>query len=488
MTTWRSVPRMIFSIESVKSLCSTCSWSRRAAKSAALLTSSARSAPVMPGVEAAICSRSTPSSSGTERVWISRIFTRPGRSGGCTAMRRSKRPGRSSAGSSTSGRFVAPRTMTLSCGEKPSISVRIWLSVCSRSSLPPLRPPTLPDRERPIASSSSTKMIAGAASLACLKRSRTREAPTPTIASTNSDAEAEKNAASASPATARASSVFPRARRAVEQHAARDARTEAHVLLRVLEEVDDLDQLALGLVDPGHVVERDAVGLTGRHAPRGRAPEAAQDAPGAAARLPAHEPDEQADEQDRRAEAEEQRREERAAAVDRLGVDDDALGLELLGQVRRVDERRDLGLEEVDAGRLLLARRREVGLLLEVALDRLALRGDLLDVAGLDLLEKERRVGDLRALRRAVEDERRDEVQDEQRDDQRDPAAAAREHRRLGLRRRAAAVGRGLDAPTLAFVGRRRALWLGCGGGGGRDVGSGGEVAGGDRATYHVRA
>ncbi len=33
------------------------------------------------------------------------------------------------------------------------------------------------------------KMIAGAASFACLKRSRTREAPTPTIASTNSEAE-----------------------------------------------------------------------------------------------------------------------------------------------------------------------------------------------------------------------------------------------------------------------------------------------------------
>ena len=36
------------------------------------------------------------------------------------------------------------------------------------------------------------KMIAGAASLACLKRSRTREAPMPTIASMNSDADAEK--------------------------------------------------------------------------------------------------------------------------------------------------------------------------------------------------------------------------------------------------------------------------------------------------------
>ena len=53
------------------------------------------------------------------------------------------------------------------------------------------------------------KMIAGAASLACLKRSRTRDAPMPTIASTNSDALMEKNGAPASPATARASSVLP---------------------------------------------------------------------------------------------------------------------------------------------------------------------------------------------------------------------------------------------------------------------------------------
>ena len=53
------------------------------------------------------------------------------------------------------------------------------------------------------------KMIAGAASLACLNRSRTRLAPMPTIASMNSEAEMLKNGASASPATARASSVLP---------------------------------------------------------------------------------------------------------------------------------------------------------------------------------------------------------------------------------------------------------------------------------------
>jgi hypothetical protein len=133
---------------------------------------------------------------------------RPVRSGACTATRRSKRPGRSSAESSTSGRFVAASTTTACELSKPSISVRIWSSVCSRSSFAPLTA-TEPWRERPIASSSSMKMIEGAASFAFANRSRTREAPTPTIASMNSEAEIEKKAACASPATARASSVLP---------------------------------------------------------------------------------------------------------------------------------------------------------------------------------------------------------------------------------------------------------------------------------------
>ena len=54
--------------------------------------------------------------------------------------RRSKRPGRSSAESRISGRLVAPSTITATSDSKPSISVRIWLSVCSRSSLPPPKP------------------------------------------------------------------------------------------------------------------------------------------------------------------------------------------------------------------------------------------------------------------------------------------------------------------------------------------------------------
>src|SRR3984957_20280260 len=64
-------------------------------------------------------------------------------------------------------------------------------------------------RLRPAASSSSMKMIAGAALRALRNRSRTRAAPTPTSDSTKSEPDNEKNEASASPATAFASSVLP---------------------------------------------------------------------------------------------------------------------------------------------------------------------------------------------------------------------------------------------------------------------------------------
>jgi hypothetical protein len=59
------------------------------------------------------------------------------------------------------------------------------------------------------ASSSSIKMMQGAALRACAKRSRTRAAPTPANISTNSEPAIEKKETPASPATARASSVLP---------------------------------------------------------------------------------------------------------------------------------------------------------------------------------------------------------------------------------------------------------------------------------------
>ena len=72
--------------------------------------------------------------SGTLRIWTFRICSRPLISGLGTTICRSKRPGRSSAGSSTSGRLVAAIRMTPSLDSKPSISTSNAFRVCSRSS------------------------------------------------------------------------------------------------------------------------------------------------------------------------------------------------------------------------------------------------------------------------------------------------------------------------------------------------------------------
>ena len=166
----------------------------------------ARSDPTAPEVASAIASRSTVSSSMTFLAWTLRISTRPLRSGRSTMIRRSKRPGLKSAGSSTSGRLVAARIRRPLEVSKPSISARSWFSVCSRSSLPP---PYLESRLLPIASISSINTIHGAFFLASSNRSLTLEAPTPTNISTNSEPESEKNGTFASPATAFARRVLP---------------------------------------------------------------------------------------------------------------------------------------------------------------------------------------------------------------------------------------------------------------------------------------
>ena len=128
---------------------------------------------------------------------------------------------------------------------------------------------------------------------------RTRDAPTPTMTSTNSLAEIEKNGTPASPATARASSVLPVPGWPLSSTPRGIFAPRRLYLLGVLEEVDDLDELVLGLVDAGHVGERDAL-LGVLAAARARAPERREHRRPAGA---AHQQDQQADEQQRRAEA-----------------------------------------------------------------------------------------------------------------------------------------------------------------------------------------
>ena len=227
-----------------------------------------------------------------------------GRRGPAAAPRSGGRsgPGRSSAGSSASGRLVAAITITLSLVSNPSISVRIWLSVCSRSSWPPLMPDAAL-RARPIASSSSMKMIAGRGLLGLLEEvAHARGAD----ADDRLDELRRRGLEERHVGLARDGARQQRlagAGQAVEHHAARDPRAEARVALGPAQEVDDLVQLVLGLVDTGDVVERDAR-LAALRAPRARAREAAEAAGAARARGAAHQPDQQADDQDRRPERE----------------------------------------------------------------------------------------------------------------------------------------------------------------------------------------
>ncbi len=115
-------------------------------------------------------------------------------------------PGRNSAGSNTSGLFVAAMRITPSLASKPSISTKSWFNVCSRSSLPPPRPAP---RWRPTASISSIKIKQGAFFLPCSNISLTRLAPTPTNISTKSEPEIVKNGTFASTSIARARRVLP---------------------------------------------------------------------------------------------------------------------------------------------------------------------------------------------------------------------------------------------------------------------------------------
>ena len=163
---------------------------RRTACSAASLTRLARSAPLMPGVPRATTMRSTSVAIRLSLQWTFKIGRRSSRSGRGTTIWRSKRPGRSRAGSKMSGRLVAAIMTMPSVASNPSISESIWLRVCSRSSWPPPRPAP---RLRPMESISSMKMMAGACLRALWKRSRTREAPTPTNISMKSEPVTDMN-------------------------------------------------------------------------------------------------------------------------------------------------------------------------------------------------------------------------------------------------------------------------------------------------------
>src|ERR671918_588562 len=278
----RSSPATTRSMASSSSDIPTASFSRRAASRAASLTTLARSAPVKPGVREAITRRSTSSPRATPRAWTWRMASRPLRSGRSTTTWRSNRPGRSSAGSRTSGRFVAAMMITPFDASNPSISTSSWFSVCSRSSCEPRPAPMAPPRVLPIVSSSSRKTRQGARSLACWNSSRTRAAPRPTNISTNSEPDMKKNGTLASPATARARRVFPHPGGPNRRTPLGNRPAEPLILLRVLQERHDLPKLLDRLVDAGHVGEGclEVLAVVDLHAALAQVEGAGRTAPG----------------------------------------------------------------------------------------------------------------------------------------------------------------------------------------------------------------
>mmetsp|Transcript_7534 Transcript_7534/g.23689 ORF Transcript_7534/g.23689 Transcript_7534/m.23689 type:complete len:335 (-) Transcript_7534:185-1189(-) len=141
-------------------------------------------------------------------AWILRMCVRPSRSGRPNSTFRSRRPGRRSAGSSVSGRFVAMSTLMLPRGSKPSSSVTIW-SIVRWTSLSEPPSPSPDVRAPPIASTSSKKMMHAFFDRAIVKSSRTMRAPSPTYFCTSSEPMTRMKHASVRFATARAESVLP---------------------------------------------------------------------------------------------------------------------------------------------------------------------------------------------------------------------------------------------------------------------------------------
>mmetsp|Transcript_14403 Transcript_14403/g.41586 ORF Transcript_14403/g.41586 Transcript_14403/m.41586 type:complete len:230 (+) Transcript_14403:899-1588(+) len=170
---------------------------------AAMLRMLKRSAPVMPAVRRARVTSSTFLSSTSLFPYICKISVRPLRSGTGTTTILSNLPGRVSALSKDSAKFVAQiTTMPLFCS-KPSNSTSSWLRVILTAVLSRF------DRFDPTASISSMKTMQGACFRASWKRSRILRAPTPTNISSNSEPDACRNGTPASPAMALAKRVLP---------------------------------------------------------------------------------------------------------------------------------------------------------------------------------------------------------------------------------------------------------------------------------------
>ena len=224
---------------------------------------SRRSAPEEPAVSSAISARST-ARERAPRACTRKMARRPSALGSSMLTWREKRLGRSSAGSSTSSRFVAPTHTSRSLPVKPSISMRSWLSVCSYSSFPLLKL-----RRRCAAAAERVELVD--------EDDRPPSAFRPRVKSLTHTRGAHAHVALDELGARSGEEVDPGlggerlgeqrlagAGRAVQEHAGRHAGADAREALRVLQELDELLHLLDHLVAAGDVAEHDrGTGLFG---------------------------------------------------------------------------------------------------------------------------------------------------------------------------------------------------------------------------------
>src|SRR6266487_3638910 len=397
-----SGPAMTRMIPSSSSSCWIVFFPRRAASSAASLTRFARSAPVNPGVPAASVSRSMSGASGLPFACTSRIFRRPTRSGRSTTICRSKRPGRRSAGSRMSGRFVAAAAEPGAA--VPADGVDLVHEDDARRRLLRLLE-QVADARGADADEHLDEVGAG-----------DRE---------EGDARLPRDSAR--------EQRLPRAGRPVQEHALRDPRPERLELLGVLEELLDLVQLLDRLVCTGDVLEGH-LRRVGRH-PLGAALAEAHHLRAAALDL-VHEEDPEPDQEDEREQVREQRPPRRRA--DALGVEGDVLLLEQILKLRRRLWAHvvDLPLRAVDEG--------EVDLLL------VRIEDDVVHIPALDLLdERGRRV--LLRLRAARKERLARQVDEQDDHDQREECATEKSVHGSGGRVSPHFFGKTAATPSPSF-------------------------------------
>ena len=238
----------------------------------------ARSAPTKPLVIAASAFTSTSASTLMFCTWTSRISSRPATSGRSTSTWRSKRPGRSRAGSSVSGRLVAAITMTPLLrveavhldeqGVERLLALVVAADVAAAAGL--AEGVELVDEDD-----------AGRFLLGLLEH---------VADAGRADADEHFDEVGAAEAEERHARLagdglgeqrLAGARRADQQHALGNAAAEHLVLFGRLEELDDFAELVDGFVDAGDVFERDVDVFLGDTACRGcgRRPSASRPRP-----------------------------------------------------------------------------------------------------------------------------------------------------------------------------------------------------------------